>query len=264
MTKHPFANPETVMITGASSGIGEALACHYAAPGRRLFLTGRNPERLAAVTAACEKKEATVEAEALNVLDEDAMAQLIRRIDDSGGLDLVIANAGVSGGTGGPELTPYGAEANVQVRRIFDVNLTGVLNTILPARDVMAARGRGQIAIISSAAAFRGLPSAPAYSGSKAAVKTYGEGMRMELAPAGVGVTVICPGSVKSRMTDTNNSSMPFKMPASRAAKIIAGGLAKNKAQITFPWTTHMIVWLLSVLPRAWLDPHLARMPKKS
>src|SRR4029450_4648353 len=124
----------------------------------------------------------------------------------------VIANAGISGGThGGPE-TPE------QTRAIFAVNLDGVLNVVLPTVPRMAARGRGQIAIISSLAGYRATRGAPAYSGSKAAVRVWGEGLRGDLLPQGVKLNVVMPGFIKSPMTDANRFSMPFLMCAATAA----------------------------------------------
>ena len=251
-------SPRAILITGASSGLGDALARHYAAPGVRLFLHGRDDARLAAVAAACTKAGAAVETHIGEVTDAAAMAAWIAACDHAQPLDLVIANAGISGGTaGGPE----GAD---QVRRIFAVNVDGVLNTVLPAVAAMTARGQGQIAVMSSIAGFLGLPNAPAYCASKAAVKTLGEGMRGPIAAAGVAVTVICPGYVKTPMTDANDFTMPFLMSVERAAGLIAAGLAANKARIVFPWPMVAAVRLLALLPPDMLAWLMARLPAKS
>lgn len=253
-----LSNPRHILITGASSGIGEALALAYAAPGARLVLGGRNPQRLADVAARCEAAGAKVETASTDVQDMAGMAEWIDAVDGASPLDLVIANAGVSGGSGG-----IGGEDDAQVREIFAVNLAGVLNTVLPARAAMVRRGFGQIAIVSSLAGFRGLPSAPAYSASKAAVRAFGEGLRGELAGSGVSVCVICPGFVVSRITDKNDYPMPFLMPAEKAAGIIRHGLARNRARIAFPWPMHAMMWLLATLPPALTDPIFRRLPKK-
>lgn len=251
-------SPRAILITGASSGLGAALARHYAAAGVRLFLHGRDDARLAAVAAACTKAGAVVETHIGEVTDAAAMAAWIAACDHAQPLDLVIANAGISGGTaGGPE----GAD---QVRRIFAVNVDGVLNTVLPAVAAMTARGQGQIAVMSSIAGFLGLPNAPAYCASKAAVKTLGEGMRGPIAAAGVAVTVICPGYVKTPMTDANDFTMPFLMSVERAAGLIAAGLAANKARIAFPWPMVAAVRLLALLPPDMLAWLMARLPAKS
>ena len=129
---------------------------------------------------------------------------------------------GISGGTGGaggdPSAGPMQGESPAQARQIFDVNLGGVLNTLEPVLPAMLQRGRGQVAIISSLAAFRGWPGAPAYSASKGAVRFYGEALRGALHSSGVEINVVCPGFVVSRMTDVNQFPMPFLMSAEKAA----------------------------------------------
>ena len=172
-------------------------------------------------------------------------------------LDLVIANAGISAGTAG------GAEVDDEARAIFAVNLGGVLNTIQPVIPPMRARHGGQIALISSVAAFLGLPGTPAYAASKAAVRIYGEGLRGLLAADGIRVSVVCPGLFESPMTAANPFPMPFLMPAERAARIIRKGLARDKARIAFPWPVYLAVRLLGSLPPAWVGPLLARAPRK-
>ena len=249
--------PRSILITGASSGIGEALACHYAESGVSLFLSGRNKERLAGVAAACEAQGATVYVSTFDVTDRDQMARWIAGIDREAALDLVVANAGISGGT------VDGIEFETQTRSIFAVNVDGVLNTVLPALEAMAARSAGQIAIVSSLAGFLQLPGAPAYSASKAAV-FHLEALRPSAARRGVGVTVICPGFVHSRITAANPFPMPFIMPADRAAKIIARGLEKNSARVAFPWIMYAVVYTLGQLvPPPILRMLLSRLPEK-
>jgi len=250
---------DNVLITGASSGIGEALARALAGPDAFLALSGRNAGRLQSVASDLEELGCTVDSALVDVQDLRATADWINRTDAGHPLDLVIANAGISGGTGA-----LGGESEDQVRGIFAVNLAGVLNTVLPAVSLMRQRGRGQIAIISSLAGFRGMPSAPAYSASKAAVKAYGEALRGELHEDGVGVSVVCPGFVTSRITERNEFRMPFLMEADEAARIIIRGLERNRARICFPWQMHAAVWLLAALPPAWTDPLLRKAPKKS
>ena len=248
----------SILITGASSGIGRALAEHYAAPGLHLALTGRDQTRLEKVAAACRSKGAVVTTEVLDVVDQDAMAKWIETVERAHPIDLAIANAGISAGTGS------GGESDEQARRIFATNLDGVLNTLQPLIPHMIARGKGQLAVVSSLAAFRGFPGAPAYSGSKAAVKVWAEGLRGELLPHGIGVSVICPGFVKSPMTDVNDFPMPGLMQADKAARVIAHGLARNKARIAFPLRLYWAVWLLGALPPGLTDRWLAKLPKKS
>ena len=250
--------PSVILITGASSGIGEALAKAYAAPGATLLLIARSPERLASVAASCRGRGASVVTGAVDVTDRAGMADWIPAADDRSPIDLVIANAGISGGTSGAA-----GEEEDQARHLFAVNVDGVLNTVLPLIPRMQRRGRGQIALMSSLAGYRGVAGAPAYCGSKAAVKAYGEGLRGSLAADGVHVSVICPGFIASPMTAINDFPMPFLMPADRAARIIRRGLARNRARIAFPWPMAALAWLNAALPPALMDPLINRLPRK-
>lgn len=259
-------NPRSILITGASSGLGEALALVYAAPGVTLALSGRDRGRLDGVAQACRAAGATVSAGILDVTGAEEVARWIEEMHDKAPLDLVIANAGISGGTGGG----VGAtgESDEQVRRIFAVNLDGVVNTVLPAAALMRARQprdgvKGQIAIMSSLASFRGIPGVPTYCASKAAVRIYGEALRGALAGDGIEVSVICPGYVKTPMTAGNPYRMPFLMERSRAARIIKRGLAKGRARIAFPLRLYALVWLMAALPPALTDPLMRLGPKK-
>lgn len=246
-----------VLITGASSGIGEALAKAYAAPEVILTLSGRDPERLETVVKTCRDSGAEVHAVVIDVTDRTSMENWIKGADQEAPLDLVFANAGISGGTA------RDGEDEMQAREIFSVNLDGVLNTVWPAIHAMRPRKQGQLAILSSIAGFRGMPGAPAYSASKAAVLNYGDALRGMLADDGITVSVICPGYVVSRMTDANKFPMPFLMSAVKAAGIIKRRLARRKARIVFPWPMLWIVRTLQALPVAFTDPLLARLPKK-
>lgn len=250
-------DPRGIFITGASSGIGEALALSYAAKGVRLLLTGRDEGRLADVAARCRASGADVATTTIDVTDRGGLAAWIAARDAEVPIDLVIANAGISAGTGG------GIETETQARAIFATNLDGVLNSIHPLIPAMVARKRGQIALMSSLASFRGMPGAAAYCGSKAAVRVYGEALRGDLSRHGVGVSVICPGFVTSRMTAVNKFPMPFLMEADKAAGIIRAGLAAGKARLAFPFATYAVSWLLGVLPSGLVDMILARAPRK-
>ena len=178
-------DPKSIVITGGSSGIGAALAGAYAAPGVFLALTGRNPERLEQVAERCRAAGAEVVTAVVDVRDSEGFAEWLAAQDRARPLELAIANAGISAGTGS-----FGETAE-QVREILSVNVDGVVNTALAAAELMRPRRRGQIAIMSSLAAFRGFPGAPAYCGSKAAVRVWGEALRGMLHSEGLGVTVI-------------------------------------------------------------------------
>lgn len=251
---------QSILITGGSSGLGAALALDYAAEGVHLALSGRNGGRLKAIADACAKRGATVATSLADVTDQTAMREWIKSVDFSHPLDLVIANAGVTGETA---LGESGGDREQKIQAIFDINVNGLLNTVHPAIKVMRTRGQGQIAIMSSLAGFRGLPSSPAYCASKAAVRSYGEGLRGALRNEGIGVSVICPGYVKSRMTDANNFPMPLLMDSDRAARIIRKGLERNRSRIAFPVPLYALVWLLSALPPGLLDVALSKLPHK-
>ena len=251
-------DPTSILITGGSSGIGAALAREYAGPGTRLALCGRDGARLEAVAADCRARGAEVAARQLDVRDRALVAEWLAEMDGARALDLVVANAGIGLGTPGPEAVDR------VVRETFAVNVEGVFNTVNPVLEAMAGRGRGQLAVISSLAGFRGMASAPAYCASKAAVRAYGEAMRGWAARYGVEVSVVCPGFVRSRMTATNQFPMPFLMDAAKAARIIRKGLARNRGRIAFPLPMYMVIWLLFALPD-WLVDRLTRgLPEKT
>lgn len=252
--------PQSILITGGSSGLGAALARHYAAHlGGQLHLTllGRDETRLDQVAAACRAFGAMVECAAVEGADAAAMRAAILAADDRAPLDLVIANAGISAGTGG-----FG-ETEAQVRRITDVNVTGVINTIAPAQERMVQRGHGHLALMASLAGFLGLPGAPAYCASKAWVKVYGESLRGTVAASGVRVSVICPGFVETPMTAVNRFPMPFLLKDYQAARIIADSLARNRARIAFPLPMLFVTWLLASLPRQWVEFLTNKLPRK-
>ncbi len=251
-------NPNNILITGANSGIGFALAEAYADKGIRLFLSGRNESRLDAIKRVCEDKGAEVYIKICDVTDKQTMFDWIGEMADRYRLDVVIANAGISAGTAG------GVESYEQIKNICDTNIYGVINTVYPAMLEMRKRCKGQIVIISSLAGYRGLPSSPAYSASKAAVKLYGEATRGALRRDGVGVTVVTPGYIKTPMTDVNSFYMPFLMDARKAAKLIVKKLQKNPARIAFPLPLYFIVWLASILPPRLTDPIFSRLPGKA
>ncbi|MDR3424985.1 MAG: SDR family NAD(P)-dependent oxidoreductase [Alphaproteobacteria bacterium] len=246
-----------ILITGASSGIGAALATDYAAPGVRLALHGRNEERLSHVAEQARQRGADVLTHIGDVTDAKDMAAWVVGQDAEAPIDLLIASAGISGGTA------LFCESADQVKAIFAVNVTGVFNTVQPALSLMMQRKRGQIALLSSLAGFRGFPGAPAYCASKAAVRVYGEGLRGEMARHNVQINVVCPGFVKTPMTDVNPFPMPFLISAERAASLIRKGLAANCARIAFPLPMYIGVRFLTALPQPLIDAITSRMPKK-
>jgi short-subunit dehydrogenase len=229
MTRIPA---RTIVITGASSGIGSALALRYAGESGLLALMGRDERRLQAVAEACRNRGKAVRTALIDVRDRAAMGHWLAEFDRASPVDLVIANAGVMAGT-----PPGGAiEAADAGYAAIETNVLGVLNTIQPLLPHMMERRRGQIAIIGSLAGFIGLPDCPSYSASKSAVLSYGQSLRALLAPYGIGVSVVCPGYVATPMLLRESGRKPFAMPAERAAELIAGGLQRNRAVISFPF----------------------------
>jgi short-subunit dehydrogenase len=250
-----------VLITGASSGLGRALAEACARPGAVLHLSGRNPARLDAAAAACRAKGAEVRHAVVDVTDATAMAGWIGA---AGRLDLVIANAGISAGTGGV------TEPAAQARAIFATNVTGVLNTVLPAIEVMAAQAagpdgvRGRIAVIASLAAFVAAPGAPAYCASKAAVQHWAEALDGAERARGIRIHAVCPGYVRTPMTARNPFPMPFLMDAEDAARRTLAGIARGRVRIAYPFPVYAMARLIGALPPALRAALFSRLPAKS
>ncbi|MBE1236169.1 SDR family NAD(P)-dependent oxidoreductase [Phaeovibrio sulfidiphilus] len=258
MPRRPFVR--TVLITGASGGLGAALALEYARDDRVLFLGARRAGPLEEVAGACRLRGAEVHTRVIDVCDRAAMEAWVRQADALSPLGLVIANAGVSAGTSG---LSDSAEPRAAIDRIFATNVDGVFNTVLPALACLEPRGSGQIAIMASLAGLRGMPGAPAYCASKAAVRVWGEAMRARLKPRGVRLSVICPGFVRTPMTDVNRFRMPFLMEPDRAARLIRKGLEANRGRISFPWPLALGSWLLAALPDAAAGWLAGRTPEK-
>lgn len=248
---------KNILITGASSGIGEALALFYADNGaENLFLIGRNQERLENVAEKCRYRGIKVVSKVIDVTDKENMETFIKEADKIAPLNLVYANAGVS----------TGAETCEHIYNTFNTNIFGVLNTITPSIEIFEKRkdnSKKAIAITASIAGYHGLPACPSYSATKACVKAYGEALRERLKKKNIQVSVICPGFVRSRITDKNTCPMPFFMEASKAAKIIARRVEKNRGLIAFPWPMRLSVYLLSILPNCISGFIYGKLPHK-
>jgi short-subunit dehydrogenase len=239
--------PQRIIITGASSGIGKALARRYARQGASLGLLGRNKERLEGVAKECRALGAEVSTGAIDIRNRAEIMQWISDFDRVVPVDLVIANAGIMEGTrpGGQIEPPDAAYA------LMETNVLGLLNTVQPLLPAMMARGRGQIALIGSIAGFVPLADAPSYCASKSAVLSYGLSLRDLLRPYGIGVSVICPGYISTPMMQRENGPKPFVMPAEKAADIIARGIDRNKATVVLPRFFGAITRISGMLPES-------------
>ncbi|MBL8398445.1 MAG: SDR family NAD(P)-dependent oxidoreductase [Candidatus Accumulibacter sp.] len=245
MTGSTPSSPHTVLITGATGGIGGALAQIYAEAGRTLILQGRNAMRLEELAGSCTARGARVLTEVLDLTDRQATDQWLRQVSLAEAPDLVIVNAGLNN-----NISSDGAGERWQdIRSVLEVNLIAALATIDAVLPMMRARKRGQIALISSLAAYHGLPITPSYCASKAGLKAYGEALRGWLAPEGIWVNVVMPGYVESKMCREMRGPKPFLWPPERAAAYIRRGLARNRARISFPFPLNFGTWWLAVLP---------------
>ncbi|HTS53558.1 MAG TPA: SDR family oxidoreductase [Burkholderiales bacterium] len=245
-----------VVITGASSGIGRALAAEYARAGATLGLIARRAGMLRQL--ATDLKVQT----ALYPLDVRDAAGLAQAAEDFrarfGGPDVVIASAGVSAGT-----STERSEDRAVFQEILDVNVMGLVNTFAPFLPAMRAAGSGTLVGIASVAGFAGIPGSGAYSASKAAAIAYLESLRVELRGSGVSVVTISPGYIATPMTQNNPYPMPFILPADVAARRMVKAIARRRRHVVIPWQMAMVGRILKILPRALYDRMFAAAPRK-
>ncbi len=241
-----------IVISGASSGIGEALARHYASADTVLGLISRR--RSDGLSLPGESVSYPVD-----VTDAGALATAARDfLDRFGPPDLVIANAGVSIGTVGDDIQDV-----EKLRRVLDVNVAGLAATLAAFAPAMREAGRGTLVGMASVAGFRGLPGAGAYSASKAAAISWLESLRAELRGSGVSVVCICPGYIDTPMTQVNRYRMPFLLPADEAARRIARAIAARRRLAVIPWQMAVVSTILRILPGWLYDRLAARAPRK-
>lgn len=256
-----MAHIRSVLITGASSGIGRALALAYAEPGIFLHLGGRDTARLANAADACRARGATVVARIVDVRDAASVAAWV---ESAGHLDLAIANAGIAGG-----IDDGAPESASQVRKIFATNLDGALNVALPALAKMQAQPpgpggvRGRIATVASIAAFVASPSAPSYCASKAALDAWTVATATSARAHGVRLTSVCPGFIRTPMTEKNPFPMPGLMESDRAARIIVRAIEAGRVRIAFPWWMAAATHLVGLLPPGLTGALMARTAGK-
>jgi len=245
-----------VFLTGASSGIGEALARHYARAGATVGLAARRADLLEKLGASLGTQAEVYPCDVRDAASLSAAAALF--LARHGPPDVVIANAGISIGN----LTEHAADTQV-FREILDVNVLGMVNTFQPFLAPMRARGEGSLVGIASVAGFRGLPGATAYSASKAAAIRYLEGLRVELRGTGVRVTTICPGYIATEMTRRNPYPMPFMIPADEAARRFARVIEAGTGYAVIPWQMAIAGRILGIVPNWIYDRFAAKAGRK-
>lgn len=246
---------KTVFLTGASSGIGEALAIALAKKGAILGLLARREELLAEIAARCETAGGKTRAFACDVVDSDAVHAAVGKFrDEFGHIDIMIANAGIGGKS--RETRDYVPSA---VKEVIDTNLMGAVNAIHAVLPQMLERGSGHIVAISSLAGFRGLPKSAAYSASKAAMTAFFESVRLDVAAKGIDVTIIQPGFIRTPLTAGRRSKMPFVMNLDDAIPYFIRAIEKKKKFAAFPWQLATLVRIARFLPAFMYDAGAGR-----
>ena len=246
-----------VFLTGASSGLGAALARRYAARGATLGLFSRRLDALRELAATLSP--ATCSVYAGDVRDASCLrAAALDFVARYGAPDIVVANAGVSIGT----LTEH-QDDNEAFRAVLDTNVLGMMHTFQPFLPTLVAERRGKLAGIASVAGFRGLPGSGAYSASKAAAISYLESLRVELADSGVEVLTLCPGYIATPMTESNPYPMPFLLSADRASRLVEQAIDRGRRFYVFPWQMALVGRVLRGMPRPVYDALFAKAPRK-
>jgi short-subunit dehydrogenase len=238
-----FAN-QVAIITGASSGIGWSLAKQLAAQGCKVGLVARRHDNLVALCGEIAEAGGVAACAPADVADRASLVDAIHALAGQlGPVDLLIANAGVGAPT---TVSPMNVS---DVEKMIRVNLLGVIYSIEAVLPAMLERKRGHIAAVSSMAAYAGLPGEWGYSSSKAAVNNLMDGLRIQLRDKGIVATTICPGFVKTPMTDVNEFHMPWLLEADDAARRILRALARKKKVYNFPWQMSVLMWITRRLP---------------
>jgi len=245
--------PRTVFITGASSGIGRAIALEYARGGARVALAARREAELESLASETRSMGSQALCLPLDVTDPEAVGEAVRRADrELGSLDMVIANAGR-----GDTLLSTRLGWN-DVAPVLDVNVRGAIATLVAAIPIFVAAQGGHLVGVSSLAGIRGLPTSAAYSASKAALSTFLESLRIDLAPVGIRVTDVQPGFVATPINEHARYPMPFKWPVEKAARHIVRRLERGPAVVAFPWQLVLATRIARVLP-AWIYDRAVR-----
>ena len=240
---------KVVLITGASSGIGRGLALELARRGARAGLLARRGDLLREVVEEIQSHGGKAIALPADVTDANAVRAAAGKLrDEFGPIDLLIANAGVGATTAARNLEPEG------VARVFSVNVIGVVNCVTAVIPQMIERGHGQLAVVSSLAAYRGLPKSAAYCSSKAAISSLFESLRLDLQPQGIDVTIIHPGFIKTQLTAGRQAKLPFLLEVDEAAHRMIRAIEKHKKFYAFPWQLATLVRIGMVMPNFLYD----------
>jgi short-subunit dehydrogenase len=235
-----------VFITGASSGLGEGLARHYARAGATIGLCARREALLEELARTVETAGARAVIHAVDVSDTAQMQEAAASFATaSGGIDLVIANAGI----GIPSETLAGKSE--PIARLMRVNVIGVTNTIVPFVPLMVQQGSGTLVAVSSVAGHRGLPGRTAYSASKAAVITFMDALRLDLHGTNVHAMTLCPGFVHTPLTASLPGKLPFVITRDEAVKLMTGAIDRRAKTFTFPWQMRIMSALMKRAPEA-------------
>ncbi len=237
------------MITGASSGIGRGLALELSRRGAKLALVARRAAALDEIVGEISSRNGKALALAADVQDATALRGAADRMRaEFGRIDVLIANAGIGLTADAAEMQP------ADLARVFNINVIGAANSVAAVVPQMVAHGSGQLVVISSLAAYRGLPKSAAYCASKAAVSAFFESVRLDLKGKGIAVTIIHPGFIKTPLTEGRHADMPFLMELQDAVQLIAGAIERRKKSYAFPWQLASIVRLGMIMPNFLYD----------
>lgn len=244
-----FWQDKTVMITGASSGIGRGLALELSRRGAKVGLIARRADALGELVREIEAANGKAIALPADVMDADSLRVAADRLRSTfGPIDILVANAGVGATVDGAELK------GSSVASVINVNVLGSANSVEAVVPEMVKRGSGQLVVMSSLAAYRGLPKSAAYCASKAAVSAFFESLRLDLKPRGIDVTIIHPGFIKTPLTAGRDAQMPFLMELDDAVAKIVAAIEKRKKSYAFPWQLASIVRAGMVMPNFMYD----------
>jgi short-subunit dehydrogenase len=249
-----YFKDKVVMITGASSGIGRGLALELSRRGARLGLVARRAAALDEIVGEISSRNGRALALAADVQDATALRGAADRLRaEFGHIDVLIANAGIGLTADAAEMQP------ADLARVFNVNVVGAANSVAAVVPEMVAHGSGHLVVISSLAAYRGLPKSAAYCASKAAVSAFFESVRLDLKGKGIAVTIIHPGFIKTPLTEGRHADMPFLMELQDAVQLIVGAIERRRKSYAFPWQLASIVRLGMIMPNFMYDWIAAR-----